>query len=48
MKRGFVAVAAVVAAVLQVALAPQISILGGRFNFMLAFALVGGPRNKKD
>ena len=30
---------AVVAAVLQVALAPQISILGGRFNFMLAFAL---------
>ncbi len=32
-------VLAIVAAVLQVALAPQVSILGGRFNFMLAFAV---------
>ena len=30
--------AAVVAALLQLALAPQISILGGAFNFMVAFA----------
>lgn len=34
-----VIVLAVIAGVLQVALAPQFSILGGRFNFMLAFAL---------
>lgn len=32
-------VLAIIAAVLQVAIAPQISILGGRFNFMLAFAV---------
>lgn len=34
-----VIVLAVIAGVLQVALAPQISLFGGRFNFMLAFAL---------
>ena len=34
-----VLILAAIAAALQVALAPQISILGGRFNFMLAFAL---------
>ena len=38
-RQQIVFILAVVAAVLQVAFAPQISILGGRFNFMLAFAL---------
>lgn len=33
-----VAIAGIVALVLQVALAPQISVFGGRINFMLAFA----------
>ena len=37
--RRIVFVLAAVACVLQVALAPQISILGGRFNFMLAFSI---------
>ena len=33
-------VTAIVAAVLQVSLAPQVSILGGRINFMLVLAIV--------
>ena len=36
-------IAAAVYAVLQVGLAPQVSVMGGTFNFMVAFALVIGP-----
>lgn len=36
--RRTIIIAALVAAALQVALAPQLAILGGRINFMLAFA----------
>lgn len=38
-QRRSLAIACVVAAVLQLALAPQISLFGGAFNFMLVFAL---------
>ena len=37
------AIAAAVYAVFQVGFAPQVSLLGGTFNFMVAFALVIGP-----
>lgn len=38
-QRRSLVIACVVAAVLQLALAPQISLFGGAFNFMLVFAL---------
>ena len=38
-QRRSLAIACAVAAVLQLALAPQISLFGGAFNFMLVFAL---------
>ncbi|MDY2776940.1 MAG: rod shape-determining protein MreD [Collinsella sp.] len=41
--RRALAIVCAIAAVLQLALAPQVSILGGRFNFMLVLALVIAP-----